>query len=140
MSGRFVFERSIAMEWLEWCRLGWVCGPAQTGAKRLAILEGAIFPGEGQGFHYHPAQEEVVFVISGQIEQWLDKEKQILRAGDSVFVPPGIVHAAFNVGESEAKALAIFGPCVGDGIETVDVFNEAPWDSLRPIANIRSGG
>jgi hypothetical protein len=48
--------------------------------------------------------------------------------------PPGVVHAAFNVGESEATALAIFAPCVGDGIETVDVFNDAPWNSLRPSA------
>ena len=30
-----------------------------------------------------------------------------------------------------AKALAIFGPCVGDGIETVDVFDEAPRKTLR---------
>ena len=140
MTGRFVFERSIAMERLDWCRLGWVCGPKQTGAKRLAILEGIIFPGKGQSFHYHPDQEEVVFVISGQIEQWLDKEKQILRAGDLVFVPPGVVHAAFNVGDTEAKALAIFGPCVGDGIETVDVFNDAPWNSLRPSAKSHGNG
>jgi len=132
MGGTFVFERSIKLEPLDWCRLGWVCGPMQTGAKRLAILEGVILPGKGQSFHYHPDQEEVVFVISGQVEQWLDREKQILRAGDSVFVPPGVVHAAFNVGEDEAKALAIFGPCVGNGIETIDVFDRAPWNSLRP--------
>jgi quercetin dioxygenase-like cupin family protein len=132
VGGTFIFERSIKMEALDWCKLGWVCGPAQTGSKRLAILEGVIFPGKGQSFHYHPDQEEVVFVLGGQIEQWLDKEKQILRAGDSVFIPPGVVHAAFNVGDNEAKALAIFGPCVGDGIQTSDVFNEAPWSSLRP--------
>ena len=74
-----------------------------------------------------PARDRL---LGGQIEQWLDKEKQILRAGDSVFIPPGVVHAAFNVGDNEAKALAIFGPCVGDGIETIDVFNQAPWNSL----------
>ncbi len=134
MAGTFVFEHAIRMESLDWCRLGWICGPTQTGAKRLAVLEGVIFPGKGQSFHYHLDQEEVVFVVSGQVEQWLDREKQILRAGDSVFVPPGVVHAAFNIGHSEAKALAIFGPCVGDRIETVDVFNEAPWNGLRPSA------
>jgi quercetin dioxygenase-like cupin family protein len=140
MGGTFIFEPSIEMELLDWCRLGWVCGPVQTGSKRLAILEGVIFPGKGQSFHYHPDQEEVVFVISGRIEQWLDKERQILHAGDSVFVPPGVVHAAFNIGDCDATALAIFGPCVDNGIETVDVFNDAPWNSLRPSAKSHGNG
>jgi quercetin dioxygenase-like cupin family protein len=133
MGGTFVFEHAIRTEFLDWCGLGWIGGPTQTGAKRLAVLEGVIFPGKGQSFHHHSDQKEVVFV-SGQVEQWPDREKQILRAGDSDCVPPGVVHAAFNGGDSEAKALAIFGPCVGDGIETVDVFNEAPWNGLRPSA------
>jgi len=50
MGGTFVFARSIKMERLDWCRLGWVCGPVQPGARRLAILEGVIFPGTGQSF------------------------------------------------------------------------------------------
>ena len=41
------------------------------------------------------------------------------------------VHASFNVGDGEAKILAIFGPAVGDGFETVDVSAEAPWNAMR---------
>ena len=65
-----------------------------------------------------------MFVVGGRIEQWLDKEKQILRPGDSAFIPPGVVHATFNAGENEAKVMAIFGPCVGDGIEMIDMADE----------------
>ena len=69
--------------------------------------------------------------MSGRIEQWIDREKRILGAGDSAFVPPGVVHASFNVGDTEAKIIAIFGPCVGDGFEMIDMAGEAPWSNLR---------
>jgi quercetin dioxygenase-like cupin family protein len=63
----------------------------------------------------------VIFVVDGRIELWIDKEKRILGPGDSAFIPPGVVHASFNAGDNEAKVMPIFGPCVGDGFEMIDV-------------------
>jgi hypothetical protein len=49
-----------------------------------------------------------------------------------VFVPPGVVHGAFNAGQDEARVLPILGPSVGGmGIEIVDGSGEAPWNRLR---------
>jgi hypothetical protein len=43
-----------------------------------------------------------------------------------------MVHASFNVGTSDAKIVAILGPCVGDGgYELVDVAGEPPWKDMR---------
>jgi hypothetical protein len=43
-----------------------------------------------------------------------------------------MVHASFNVGESDAHIVAILGPCIGEiGYELVDVASEAPWRDLR---------
>ncbi len=72
-----------------------------------------------------------MFVVDGRIEQWIDKEKRILGPGDSAFIPPGVVHATFNAGDNKAKVLAIFGPCLGDGFEMIDMSDEAPWKTLR---------
>ena len=91
-----------------------------------------IFPGKGQSFHYHPDQEEVIYVVAGKLEQWLDREQRVLVPGDAVFIPADMVHALFNAGKGEAKLIAIFGPCVGEaGYETVDVAGEAAWSGLR---------
>jgi quercetin dioxygenase-like cupin family protein len=70
-------------------------------------------------------------VVDGRIEQWIDKERRILGPGDSAFIPPGVVHATFNAGEKEAKVMAIFGPCVADGFEMIDMADEAPGRTLR---------
>ena len=74
----------------------------------------------------------MIVVISGQVEQWLDREKRLLGPGDSVFIPAGVVHASFNAGSGEAKLAAILGPCVGDiGYVSVEMGDEAPWNTLR---------
>ena len=78
LGGSFIFERSIKMEPLDWCKLGWVCGPAQTGSKRLSILEGVIFPGKGQSFHYHPDQEEVVSFSAAKSSNGLRRRSEFL--------------------------------------------------------------
>jgi quercetin dioxygenase-like cupin family protein len=89
-------------------------------------------PGKGHSFHKHPDQEEVLYVVAGTIEQWLDREKRTLTAGDAVFIPANEIHASFNIGEGDAKLVVIFGPCVGEvGFVPVDVSNEPPWNGLR---------
>ena len=57
----------------------------------------------------------MLLIVAGTVEQWVDREKRILGPGDSAFVPTGVVHASFNVGDGEAQIVAILGPCVGDG-------------------------
>jgi hypothetical protein len=43
-----------------------------------------------------------------------------------------MVHASFNIGDSDARIIAILGPCVGgEGYELVDVAAEEPWKGLR---------
>jgi quercetin dioxygenase-like cupin family protein len=71
-------------------------------------------------------------VIAGEVEQWVDREKLILRPGDAAYLPAGTVHASFNIGTSDAKVVAILGPCIGEiGYELVDVAKEEPWNGLR---------
>jgi quercetin dioxygenase-like cupin family protein len=61
----------------------------------------------------------------------VDHEKRILNFGDAAFIPAGMVHASFNVGGGDARLVAILGPSVGDGFETIEMSGEAPWKSLR---------
>ncbi|MDJ0828093.1 MAG: cupin domain-containing protein [Rhodobacter sp.] len=132
MTGRFMMSAETAPEVLDWGKLRWMSHPPSTGARALTVIEVNITPGNGHDFHKHPDQEEVIYCISGKVEQWLHTEKRILGPGDSVFIGADVVHASFNVGEVDAQLLAILGPCVGDqGYELVDVADQAPWNGLR---------
>lgn len=132
MAGKFVPSDEAGREELDWGTLGWLSHPPATGAEQLTVLEVDLKPGRGHAFHKHPDQEEVIYVISGEIEQWLEQAQQNLKPGDSVCIPKGVVHASFCVSEGPARVLAILGPCVGEsGYETVEVAEEEPWKSLR---------
>jgi quercetin dioxygenase-like cupin family protein len=132
MAGKFVMAKEIKPEINDWGKLGWLSNPPNTGAKDLTVIDVNLSPGKGHDFHKHPDQEEVILVVAGKVEQWLDQEKRILGPGDSAFIPGGIVHASFNVGDTDAKIVAILGPCVGKiGYEVVDVASEAPWKTMR---------
>ena len=132
MSGKFAIASETDSEVLDWGSLKWLSTPSATGAAQLTVIEVSLEPGKGHDFHKHPDQEEVLYVVSGKVEQWVDRQMQILGPGDSAFLPADMVHASFNVGDTPAKIIAILGPCVGEGgYELVDVAGEAPWSGLR---------
>jgi quercetin dioxygenase-like cupin family protein len=132
MPGKFVIAKEIELKVDDFGTSSRLSDPASTGAKQLTVIDVNFDPGKGHNFHKHPDQEEVVLVVAGKIEQWVDREKRILGPGDSAFIPADVVHASFNVGDQPAKIVAILGPCAGPiGYELVDVANDAPWNTLR---------
>jgi quercetin dioxygenase-like cupin family protein len=132
MGGKFVIAKETQLEHLDWGKLGWMSNPPNTGAEQLTVIDVSLSPGKGHDFHKHPDQEEVIYVVAGKVEQWVDKESRILGAGDCAFIPADMVHASFNVGDGDAKIVAILGPCVGEiGYELVDMAQEAPWKDMR---------
>lgn len=132
MQRRFAIAGETEAEVLDWGTLKWMSNPPSTGAKYLTVIDVTLAPGKGHDFHKHPDQEEVIYIAAGRVEQWVDREKRILGPGDSAFIPADVVHASFNVGDTDAKIAAILGPCVGEiGYELVDVAGEEPWNALR---------
>lgn len=131
-ASQFRIAAEIKPDKHDWGLGRWISHPLSTDPKQLAVLDAIIMPGQRHDFHKHPDQEEVLFVVSGNIEQWIDRAKRILGPGDAVFIAPGTVHGSFNTGAGEARVIVIFSPCLGEvGIEMVDVANEAPWKGLR---------
>lgn len=132
MPGKFVIAKDVENKVEDWGTLRWLSHPPATGARQLTVIDVGLAPGKGHDFHKHPDQEEVILVVAGQVEQWIDRDKRILGPGDSAFIPADVVHASFNVGDHPAKIVAILGPCVGPvGYELVDVAHAAPWKTLR---------
>ncbi len=132
MNAKYRTGNEIVRDKVDWGELGWISRPADTQAKSITEILVTLEPGFAHNFHLHPRQEEVIYVMEGEVEQWLETGKRILKAGDAVFVGPGVVHATFNVGKQTAKFLVVLAPCVGDaGYEIEEVADKAPWNSLR---------
>lgn len=133
MKGCFVTADEVVREQLPWGRLAWFSRPAATGARDLVVIEVDLSPGHGHDFHHHPDQEEVLYVVEGEVEQWIERERRVLRRGDAVFIDKGVVHASFNVSSGLVRFVAILGPAQTDaGYVSVEVADQEPWRHLRP--------
>jgi quercetin dioxygenase-like cupin family protein len=132
MSG-FVKQSGIRQEEFDWGTVGWRCSPDSTAATQLVVMDVSLEPGKGHDFHKHPGQEEMIIVKAGQVEQWLERERETLAAGDSVFIDADVVHASFNTGGETAHLQVVIAPSLGEGsgYGLVDVSGEEPWVSVR---------
>ena len=70
---------------------------ASKGAAQLCIVEQWIAPGTGAPTHSHPV-EEVLTVREGEAEMWMDEQRIIVSAGQSLIVPAGRKHGFRNSG------------------------------------------
>jgi mannose-6-phosphate isomerase-like protein (cupin superfamily) len=70
---------------------------AVNGAAQLCIFEQWCEPGCGAPTHLH-AVEEVLTVLEGQAEFWIEHEREAVSAGQSVIVPAGHHHGFRNTG------------------------------------------
>ena len=65
-------------------------------------------PGGAAGRHTHPG-EELGYVVEGTLELLIDGQPpRTVKAGESFFVPAGMVHDGRNVGSGPAKVLATY--------------------------------
>lgn len=81
-------------------------------------------------FHIHPNKEEVIYVIEGKAEQWIEQENRTLGPGDSAYIPKSAVHATFNRGDTDLKFIAIVTPCTAEGAVIESVEHLEPWKSI----------
>ena len=79
---------------------------ARTGAAQLCIFEQWIAPGNGAPTHSHPV-EEVLTVREGEAEMWMDEERVIVTAGQSLMVPAGRMHGFRNSGSGTLHLHAV---------------------------------
>ena len=100
------------------------------GAKSF-MVKVVVPEGDGHDFHVHPKMHEILYILKGRAEQWIEDEMQFLEAGDSVYIDANVVHATFNAGDGELEFLAVLSPPSGWEAGTVDVSQEKPYLTYR---------
>ncbi|MGH7447819.1 MAG: cupin domain-containing protein, partial [Longimicrobiales bacterium] len=73
---RFVTAHEMETEQLPWGPHDWLCRPGLTAAENLLLVRVRMPPGKAHAFHRHPEMEEIIYVISGTAEQWVDRDSR----------------------------------------------------------------
>ncbi len=88
---------------------------ASTGAKHLCIFEQWIAPATGAPTHAHPV-EEVLTVISGEAEMWIDEKHAVLTSGQSLIVPAHRAHGFRNIGAGVLHMHAVLASSIFEAL------------------------
>ena len=72
----------------------------------LALLNQECLPGAGASSHTHEF-EEILTILEGTAEVWVDNARQVVGPGTSVFVRTGAIHGFVNVGGEPLKLQAV---------------------------------
>jgi quercetin dioxygenase-like cupin family protein len=124
MDGSTIGETERSVSWMG-SRYTIRLAAAQSGGS-LGIFEGEVAPGEGPPLHVHLDHDEVIHVLEGEYEFWLDGAVSQAGPGTSVFLPRGVPHTFRVVGPVAGRNLAILTPGGFEGF-----FREAASRDLK---------
>jgi quercetin dioxygenase-like cupin family protein len=128
---RFVTAAETVTEFSPFTLNAWMSRPDIVPCAELLMVRATMDPGRCHAFHHHPTREEIIYVVSGQAEQWCGGEWRVLHPGEMVLIPRGEVHGTYNPFREPVVFLAILSPAGADGPPMVDVSTEEPWASMR---------
>ncbi|BCM90179.1 hypothetical protein IAD21_02030 [Abditibacteriota bacterium] len=92
----------------DWGRIVWLVSGAQGTSNTMTFGRVTIKAGHANPRHRHPNCDEILHLLSGQIEHSLGDEKIVMNAGDTISIPTGIVHNARTISPEDAIMVICF--------------------------------
>jgi mannose-6-phosphate isomerase-like protein (cupin superfamily) len=96
---------------------------AMTGATQLCIFEQQVAPGTGAPTHSHPV-EEVLTVREGEADMWIGEAHVTVSAGQSLLIPPHLLHGFRNSGSTTLHVHAVLAS---------PIFEALPEGAAEPV-------
>lgn len=87
-----------------------LAGPDTDGARRLDFRLSTYQPMAYVASHSHRVQEQVYYVLDGEGLMEIEGARTVVRAGTTIFIPPGVSHAIHNSGVRALTFLVITTP------------------------------
>lgn len=94
---------------LEGRDLRWIINDKTVNAQKMSIAIMHCFPHAiVKPLHAHRDIEEVIYIIEGQGQAWVDGEIVDFKKGDAVFFPANSKHQVRNAGDEVLVTASIF--------------------------------
>jgi len=90
--------------------LGSVCLSGTDTGEAYCLLEVSLAPAMGVPRHTHTREDEVYFVLAGELEATVGDKTFVLQPGDTLLAPRDIPHELCNPGNVENHYLLVFSP------------------------------
>lgn len=87
-----------------------VGGTAPIAADGFCMGHATLEPDGGQVPWHNHEQEEVYLILKGRGEMCVDSERNILTAGQAVYIPSGAYHQLTNLGDEPLEMIYGYAP------------------------------
>jgi len=84
--------------------------PHKHGNKQQSLAEATVPVGYKTKLHKHKHSEEIYHIIHGTGLMTLGNEQLVVKAGDTILIPPGTPHQIQNTGNTLLKILCCCSP------------------------------
>ena len=81
----------------------------ETGGQ-YAVVESIVQPGGGPPPHLHHREDELFYILEGTFSMVLGAESFTAHAGESLFLPRGVIHTFKNIGDAPGRLLTVAIP------------------------------
>lgn len=111
MAVRIASQKDIEVLNLEGRDLQWIVTPETIGSEKLSIAimncpAGSIV----RPMHSHKDIEEVILILEGEGEAYVDGDRAFFKKGDAVLFPVNSKHQVRNTGDGPLITASIFTP------------------------------
>ena len=116
--------------------------PSDRSPHGLCIVTVLVPPGSGTPCVTHAKEEEVYFLLEGELLMHTPTERHYLRPGDMVHLPPLTPHGYRNPGDAPARFLAwtVGGPMDRFFLDMAESVHQLPRDLARMQAVMAEHG
>ena len=84
--------------------------PETAGSELVDFRISCYQPMDCVNPHTHNVQEQIYHLLEGEGLMELDGERNIVRPGTFIFVPPGVEHAIYNTGTTDLVFFVVTTP------------------------------
>jgi len=100
-------ESDVLSSVQDWGTLTWMANADLTGSD-ITLGRVVIHPGQSNPRHCHDNCEEILYLLGGQLTHSFADETIEMVAGDTLVVPPGVMHNAVNTGDTDADMIVAY--------------------------------
>ena len=110
MKSPIIYDTPKARDYLVWGDLYSFKTTSAESDGAHALMEMTVKPGSGTPPHIHHAEDEMFYVLEGELSLWCDGKKVKGQPGSFVAIPKGVVHRWENESDATVRALVFLVP------------------------------
>ncbi|GAA0177866.1 histidine kinase [Clostridium sediminicola] len=122
--GNINSETKAVKQYFEWGDIKWIEDSDDMNKSKFLLGHVTLLPHQAQEEHIHSGDEQLLYVISGEGEQWVDGRYNNLLPGKMYKIGPFAKHQVQNTGNKPLEMIIVYN------VDNFDV------NQLIPVENI----